>query len=274
MDDLDIVTRGPNIVISAFTCAGPPDDVTHNDNFATVLESHVHVSSMQDESSLTTGTGAFLEASMLTSAHLTLAKHCSITPKRVKKYIRKTSQRGVRTCLRPSVACWFPTNNSTLCYNHLPHTLFIDAVLAGTPSTRNNKYRQVFASSYGWSCFCPMKKKHETHEALLGPIKEVDYLLKQIKPHLPWINTTEPGIRKLKRGSSRKMIKSQSPKKLWDYCLQLEARIHSCTVNDIYLCDNECPEIIMNESHAGISDIYDFSWCGSCSMTRLPCSKC
>ena len=62
------------------------------------------------------------------------------------------------------------------------------------------------------------------------------------------MNAAEAGIRELKRGSSRKIIKSQIPKKLWDYCLELEARIFSCAVNDIYLCDNECPETIIKGS--------------------------
>jgi len=43
-------------VISAFTCAEPADDVTHNVKFAIVLVSHVHLSSIQTESLLTTGT--------------------------------------------------------------------------------------------------------------------------------------------------------------------------------------------------------------------------
>ena len=75
--------------------------------------------------------------------------------------------------------------------------------------------------------------------------KEADCLLKQIEPHFPWMNSAEADIRKLKRSSYQIMIKCHIPKKLWDYCLELEARIHYCTVNDIYLCENECPETIM-----------------------------
>ena len=74
------------MVISAFTCAGPAADVTHDDNFENILESHVHISSIQGELLLTTG--------MITSFgskpvdHLTLAKLWSITHERTKKTIR------------------------------------------------------------------------------------------------------------------------------------------------------------------------------------------
>ena len=45
---------------------------------------------------------------------------------------------------------------------------------------------------------------------------------KQLEPYSPYSNAAEMNIRELKRGSSRKMIKKQSPKKLWDHCLELE----------------------------------------------------
>ena len=52
---------------------------------------------------------------------------------------------------------------------------------------------------------------------------------KQIEPHSPWMNLCEGEIRELKRGSTRKMLKQNVPKKLWDHCLELESRIRSAT---------------------------------------------
>ena len=52
---------------------------------------------------------------------------------------------------------------------------------------------------------------------------------KQIDPHSPWMNLCEGEIRELKRGSTRKMLKQNVPKKLWDHCLDLESRIRSAT---------------------------------------------
>ena len=53
-----------------------------------------------------------------------------------------------------------------LVYNRLPHTVFTDTLLAGTLSSRPNKYGQVFALSYGWSRFNPMHHKGESREDL------------------------------------------------------------------------------------------------------------
>ena len=52
---------------------------------------------------------------------------------------------------------------------------------------------------------------------------------KQIEPHSPWMNLCEGKIRELKRGSTRKFLKQNVPKKLWDHYLDLESRIRSAT---------------------------------------------
>ena len=57
------------------------------------------------------------------------------------------------------------------------------------------------------------------------------------------MNAAEADICKLKRASSMKIIPSHIPKKLWYYYLEFEAYVCSYTVNDIYLCDNEFPEL-------------------------------
>ena len=56
------------------------------------------------------------------------------------------------------------------------------------------------------------------------------------------------------------MIKTGSPKALWDHCLELEALIRSCTCNDIYGTGGEAPETIMSGSTANISHISKFGW--------------
>ena len=151
------------MVINELNCAWPSADVTHDENFANIFESRFHVSSMQAESLLTSGTVISYGSKHVDQ--LTLAKRCSITHERAKNTIRKTTQWGVRTCLLPSIARRFPTNNILLYYNRLPHTLFTDTLLSVTPSFRLNSYGQVFASSYGWSHFYPMHRKFEAREA-------------------------------------------------------------------------------------------------------------
>jgi hypothetical protein len=56
------------------------------------------------------------------------------------------------------------------------------------------------------------------------------------------------------------MIKTGSPKCLWDHCLELEAYVHSCTSNDIYMTAGQVPETIMTRNTANISHIAEFGW--------------
>ncbi len=56
------------------------------------------------------------------------------------------------------------------------------------------------------------------------------------------------------------MIKIGSPKCLWAHCLELEAYVHSCTSNDIYMTAGQVPETIMTGNTADISHIAEFSW--------------
>ena len=56
------------------------------------------------------------------------------------------------------------------------------------------------------------------------------------------------------------MLKTQSPKLLWDHCLELEALIRSHTAHGIYALDGETPEWKMKGSTADISQICKYSW--------------
>jgi hypothetical protein len=56
------------------------------------------------------------------------------------------------------------------------------------------------------------------------------------------------------------MIKTGSPKCLWDHCLELEAYVRSCTSNDIYITAGQVPETIMTGNTADIIHITEFGW--------------
>ena len=64
--------------------------------------------------------------------------------------------------------------------------------------------------------------------------READCHLVNTKPHSPWMMAAEGCIKELKRGSFCKMLKTGSPKCLWDHCIELEAMIRSHTALDIY----------------------------------------
>jgi hypothetical protein len=56
------------------------------------------------------------------------------------------------------------------------------------------------------------------------------------------------------------MIKTGSPRVLWDLCIELEALIRSSPSNNIYMTNGEVAETIMTRSTANICHICEFSW--------------
>jgi len=67
-------------------------------------------------------------------------------------------------------------------------------------------------------------------------------------------------IKELKHGSSRKMLKSGSPKRLWDHAIELEALIQSHTAHEIYVLQGQVPETIMTGQTADISNLCEYEW--------------
>ena len=256
-------------------------DIDNDDNLHQLLESHVMISSVD-----TSLAGNLRTRKTSPIDHLTLAARWMISPAQALQTIQNTTQRGVRTCLNPTLARRFPTNDRMLRYNRLPHPMFSDTMIAGTPSRQGNKYAQAYTTAYGWCRCYPMKRKGDAHDTLstlftregVPPtmildnskeqtegnfkrkLREADCHMKQTEPYSPWSQAAEGCIRELKRGSSRKMIKTGSPKPLWDHCIELEAYIRSCTCNGIYMTAGQTPETITLGSTADISRICEFGW--------------
>ena len=70
----------------------------------------------------------------------------------------------------------------------------------------------------------------------------------------------EGKIRELKLGSTRKMLKRNVPKKLWDHYLELESRIRSATTLPRFDLDHQTPEAKMHGMSADISNICEFDF--------------
>jgi hypothetical protein len=169
-------------------------------------------------------------------------------------------------------------------YKQLPHTAFTDTLFAGTPFRSGNKCAQAFSTSFEWARAHPMTKKGEALEtfSLLfrrdgvpptmvfdgskeqchGNFKrklcKADYLARQTEPYFLWQQAAEGCIRELKRGVSRKMIKTGSPRVLWDNCIELEVLICSSTSNNVYVTNGKVSETIMTGSTTNISHICEF----------------
>ena len=108
----DAAVRRPDLVVSALTSPTTDlVDILHDRNFHQVLLNHVHISSMD-----TSLNGHIRTRKTAPIDHLTLASRWMISPKKAKQTVQRTTQRGVRTCLNPTLARRFPTNDRMLCY--------------------------------------------------------------------------------------------------------------------------------------------------------------
>jgi hypothetical protein len=118
-------------------------------------------------------------------------------------------------------------------------------------SRQQNKAAQIFCTDFGFVREFPMKKESESHEALSllfhrdrvpnvmfmdgakaqtegqfrRKLRDAGFHIKQTEPHAQSFNMGVVGVRELKRGVGRKMLRSGCPKQLWDYCLIREAYV-------------------------------------------------
>jgi hypothetical protein len=143
----DAVVRGPDLVISALhSLTTDLADILHDRNFHQVLLSHVHISSMD-----TSLNGHIQKHKTAPIDHMTLASRWMISPEKAKQTVQRTTQCGVRTCLNPTLARRFPTNDQMLRYKRLPNPVFTNTMFAGVASKQGNKCAQAYATSFGWS---------------------------------------------------------------------------------------------------------------------------
>ena len=207
-------SRGQLFINSVTLYAYDTADAMDDDNYATMLESFVSTSSIQ-VAQVNTENISILD-------RLVFAKKLGISPDKALYMISHTTQHGVHTVLHLSLS------------------------------------RQ-----FSWSHLFPMKRKSEVHEVLfllfqqdgvplavicdsakemiLGEFnqkfKEALCHLKRMEHFTPWSNAAKRDIKKLKKGSNRKLIKSGTPKRLWNDCFELKFYIRSNTTHGIYKLD-------------------------------------
>ncbi len=118
----DAAVRGPKLILNELqSLTTDLADLTHECNFHQVLTSHIVVSSID-----TSLSGHVRLRKTAPIDFMTLAGRWMIAPDRAKKTVQRTMQQGVHTCLNPTLARRFPTNDRMLCYKRLPHTTFTD----------------------------------------------------------------------------------------------------------------------------------------------------
>ena len=74
------------------------------------------------------------------------------------------------------------------------------------------------------------------------------------------MNSCETQFLELMCSPTRQMVKTGSPKELWDDSLELVARIRSVTALDVFDLQGDTPEAKMEGHSADISNISAFGW--------------
>ena len=217
-----------------------------------------------------------------------LAKRWGIGLEAAKHTIARTTQRGVRTVLHPTLSRRFRTNDRQLRYRRLPIDVFTDTMFstADKKSRRQNTCAQIFYARNGWCRAFPMRLKSQAHEALsllfardgvprtmigdnawemmLGDFKrkcrEADCNLRTTEAHTQKQNAAEVGVKELKLDVLRELMRTGAPRRLWDDCLEFRAYVRSLTWRDVYALDGEVPETMVTGQTADISQFCELAW--------------
>jgi hypothetical protein len=103
------------------------------------------------------------------------------------------------------------------------------------------------------------------------------YHIKQTEPRTQSSNMGEGGVRELKRGVGRQMLRSACPKKLLDDCIIREAYVRSHNSLDIFGLEGQVPEIKFKGETVDISTIPYYAWYESVKFqntaAKFPVSK-
>jgi len=215
-----------------------------------------------------------------------LADRWNIGLDKAKKTLDVTAQRGTRTVAFPSLEARFRTNDCQMRYCRLNTALYTDTMFPSITSQRGNTCTQIYVNNLEWCRAYPLRTKGDAHTSLdlLFPEEGVPNTMisdntpelhagefhrecrqagaycKEMEPYSPWSNRAEGTIRELKRATRRAMLKTQSPKRLWDYCIELQAKIWSNTAHDIPTLGGQTPKTVMRGETANISALCEYDW--------------
>jgi hypothetical protein len=105
----DFPARGCLVINALSSLIMDTADITDDDNFHVVLNSQAHISSVE-----TLSNGHFTTQQKRPIDHMTLAFQWMIAPEKALQTVNVTTQRGVRTCVNPTLSRRFPTNDRLL----------------------------------------------------------------------------------------------------------------------------------------------------------------
>ena len=216
-----------------------------------------------------------------------LAKRWGIGIGQAQRTIDATTQYAVRSLNNPSLSRRFATHDRLLRFRRLPCKMYTDTMKSKVVSWfRQSKYGQVYVTDFGWIAFYPMQKKsqagdtlgelaHEfgvpTHfmmdnakEQVMGEFRRkarsFGSRVDQADAYSQWQNAAEDGIRELKKGGRREMVRKHTPGVLWDHCYEWKANVLRHTARGHYKLQNQVPQTLLTGQTADISPLAEYGW--------------
>jgi hypothetical protein len=181
----------------------------------------------------------------------------------------------------------YTTNDRMLRYKRLKSVFYTDTLFAlKTKSTRQNTCAQLFVSDKGFVAIYPMRSQSEFNQALHWFCKEVGVpntmvmdghsaqvnlktrrfcneigtIMRVLERGTPWSNRAELYIGLLKEAVRRDLRRSDSPMRLWDYCMERRALIHNAIPRKLFQANGLSPHEITHGSQGDISNLCTFDW--------------
>jgi hypothetical protein len=172
----------------------------------------------------------------------TLANNWGIGIEAAKRTCLLITQRGIRRMIHSILTKRYKTNDRQLRYCRLSVIMYTDTMYSTIISRQENKAAQIFCTDFGFVKVFPMNRESDSHEALSllfhrdgvpnvmvmdGANAHVEGEFRRKLRDAGWhINLTEPhtqsskmgkgGVRELKKGVGRQMLRSGCPKRFWD----------------------------------------------------------
>ena len=219
-----------------------------------------------------------------------LAKRWGVSLETASKTLKVTTQNGIRKVVKP-LERRFKSFQKHLNYPRINARYYSDTLFAKYKSLRGNSMGQVFTDGRGDTHFYPFRRKREAGHSLKEFIldngapavlitdgaKEEgqnmawdtkwnqyvnDYMIKAgcTEPYSHWQNLAESEIRELKRGAWGFIRRTNTPRRLWDYCMEWYAAVRRLTALDIYALHGRVPEERRVGDTADISEYAQFDW--------------
>ena len=182
-----------------------------------------------------------------------VAKRWMIGVETARTTLNVTTQRGIRSIPNPATRR-FKTQMAHLRYPRIRGMFYADIMEPKVKSLESHRYAHIIGNGRGFCKAYPMERKNESIYALDDFVKKVgipEVLLcdndatmegwsewkkrirkysidpKYTEPYSPFQNKAELDIRELKRMVRRFQDRTQSPKRLWNYLVNLCTRIRS-----------------------------------------------